>query len=259
MINFIHKYVLKSYVIFPLLSIFIFASCSTSNAEEISRDYSGEELFKGIFFLQGDSASQLESLQPQLAKRKAMYATYPEMQKAYAEFSDEIISQIKKIEPSYFKQFKAQIQTKNLYKIQLALTNGAKMIKLGGLASEKYNGIFRLADQLDEKKVDLSTEDFKSLNTTKEEDMKKFKALLSEKYSINLDDEDYKVACTPPMAICVALLIGAVVAVTVAAVLLEVYAGAFLWGPSEGFGGSGTVGDAYLENNYLIKEIAQTF
>lgn len=261
MLNSCRKIMGNIYVASFLVFTFVFASCGRPEAETPEISYGGEDIFRAVFFLQGEAVTKLEALQGQLVKKQAMFRTYPGAEKASAEFAEEIISQIKKFEPAYFDQFKKQIQSDNLFKIQLAVENGAKMIRIAGLTSQKYGGIFKLADKLSDKKVDLAAEDFKNLDTSKEEDMKKFKSLLKERYSIDIDDSDYKVACTPALAICVALLIGGVIAVTVAAVLVEVYAGAIFWGPSaEGFGGgSSQLGNAYLQNNYIIADLAKSF
>jgi hypothetical protein len=244
-------------------SFLAFTGCEKS--EEVSleqkTDYSGEALFRGLFFFQGDVPTKVQSLRPHYDQFKQA-SRDKKVDKAMQEFIDEMIVQIKQIDPTYFDQFKAQIQSDNMYGIELAIANGTKMIEAAGYRSEKYAGMFKLQHALEVKKVDFSKAEFQNLDLKTAEGVEKFKKILKKDYLIDLDDEQYKVACAPFGAVCVVILVAAVyntaaaihtaAAAVNAVAVVAAYLKVGLWG---GFNAEMT-GTAY---DQLISEIAQTF
>lgn len=201
----VRKFISKWQVMMPFVFIFIFVSCYNDDEPIAKKEYSGEELFRGIFFLEGEVAQSLESLKPNLDEMETTLKTNPEAKASYGDFANEIMSQINRLDPEFLDNFKSQIESDNYYSIELALGNGSRMIKAAGFASEKYSGIFKLASDVQEKNIDFNSEEFENLDLNNPEDIEKFKSLLKTNYQIDLDDENYQVACIPAIMICYAI------------------------------------------------------
>ena len=193
----------------------IIANCSQDDGVA-KKDYSGEEIFRGIFFLQGDVVNHLESLHADLNKLKATQKANPESIEYFESFVNEIVTQINLLDPDYFDSFKSQLESNNYYSIELALSNGTRMIKAAGLKSKELSGVFRLMLEIENKKVDFESDHIKQLDFNNQEDIAKLKSILKNDYSIDLDEEEYSVACSLAIAICV--VYAAVAFISIAAV-----------------------------------------
>lgn len=257
MLKFVRTKLLKWYTVVPLSIALLVSSCYSDNESVSPKEYSGEELFRGIFFLQGDVADHLETLKLNTNSIRKTLKQNPNAEKEHMAFVDEIVNQVKNIDPGYFDQFKSQMQSQNFYGIELALTNGMKMIKVAGHRSS-YASIFQLADKINEKKVDFSSKEFKELDLSKDEDKAKFKSILKDTYAIDMDDEDYKVACVPAFAFCVGLAVFVTVAVAIhnTVALYVFYAGGFA--VTEFWSGDASVKGIGLKDA-LVSEIASVF
>jgi SdpC family antimicrobial peptide len=250
-----NKILISSLVV--LLLAFAF-SCNSEEDDKPLQNYSGEELFQALFFSSGEAAQHIQTIQSSVEKLNTALKANPEVKKFTTDFSAEIIQRINELDPTYFTRFKEQLASDNFYTMELALANGSKMIKAAGYRSS-YAGMFRLMDDLNEKNVDFSAAQLEDLDYTKEEDVQKLKDFLSQQYSIDLNSEDYKVACVPVAAVCVVYAIAAVVSISAAAYTalavvnaaawITVYAWIELWG-----------GDSMMEtvgqNDVLIQELS---
>lgn len=252
--NFIYKYrkIIKVSMIVPLFIFFISYGCQNSETdqEQTHLNYSGEEIFKGIFFSQGELPNQIEALKGEHEKSENLTATNKNLKDFQLDFSKEIIKSINALDPAFFSQFKKQMESKNYYAIQLAMANATKMIKAGGYNS-KYSGYFKLTDKLESKKADFSTKEFQDIDISTPEGIAKYKSLIKDKYDINVDDDDYKVACSIGAVVCVVYLVAGAVNTVVAA--YYVVAGAVVYAKVEFWGGGtneSTIG------NVLIEELA---
>ena len=238
----------------PVFIFFISYGCQNSGTDEqqTQLNYSGEEIFRGIFFSQGELPNQIEALKEEHEKTENIAKTNKDVKDFQLDFSKEIIKSINTLDPTFFTQFKKQMESKNYYAIQLAMTNATKMIKAGGYNS-KYSGFFKLADELETKKVDLSGNEFKNIDMNSPEGMTKFKSLIKTKYDIDVDDDDYKIACAPNLGFCYVYAVAAVVSIAavaysgVAVVAYAVYAKVEFWG---GVTNHDAIG------NVLIEELA---
>lgn len=210
------KNLLKVALVLPVFLFFINYGCQSNDSDQAAGlNYSGEEIFKGLFFLQGDLPDHIEALKAEYEKSQSAMAANKEVEEFQLEFSDEIIKSISVLDPDFFKNFKTQMESKNYYAIQLAMANAAKMLKAGGYNS-KYASFFKLSDQLKSKKVDITDDEFRNIDVNTPEGMAKFKSLMKNKYEIDLDDENYKIACAPSLGFCIIVLVVAGVTLAVA-------------------------------------------
>lgn len=240
----------KWQVILPIIMVFLVVSCYPGEDELVKKDYTGEELFRGIFFLQGEVAKSLETLRPHIDRKVESEKLSPENRSFHIEFVNEIITQIKSLDPSYFNNFRSQVQSENYYSIELALANGTQMIKAAGYKSEKLSATFKLMDEIQEKQVDFGSEKIKNLDFENKEDVETFKSILRQDYAIDIDDEQYVVACAPVLAVCLfVVVVGAVAAVVNVG---WVYAEAWYYGFSQSE-------NNIAFTNSLVSEIATDF
>lgn len=251
----VYKYrnLIKATVVVPVFAFLISYGCQNNETEEqpIQLNYSGEEIFRGIFFSEGDLPNQIDALKSDHEKSEVSMATNKNLKEFKLDFSNEIVKSIKVLDPMFFSQFKKQMESKNYYGIQLAMANATKMIKAGGYNS-KYSGYFKLSDKLESKKADLTSIEFKNIDVNTPEGITKYKSLIKEKYEINVDDEDYKIACTPGVVVCYALAavvsIAAVVYSGVVVAAYAVYSKVEFWGGAQNQNAIG---------NVLIEELAR--
>jgi|GEM_PF-7037022 len=91
-------------------------------AKEKITSFSGEQLFAGLFFAQGEVARKLS---PKLYSTELLaLANTPEAQSA----AQDIIVKMKKADESFFQDFKRAIDSNNPIEIQKALNNGSDLL-----------------------------------------------------------------------------------------------------------------------------------
>ncbi len=196
-INFNSKKIIGFAVLIPLLSLFIIFGCQNDGNDQNTAqlNYSGEEIFRGIFFSQGDLPNHIDALKANHEQSEAAMAANKNVKEFKLDFSKEIIKEINTLDPNYFSQFKKQMESKNYFAMQLAISNALKMIKAGGYRS-KYSGYFKLSDKLESKKADFTSKEFQNIDINTPDGITKYKSLIKDKYDINVDDDEYKVACS---------------------------------------------------------------
>ena len=130
--KFIRKYLMNGYVSIPLMLCFILASWgSIANNKKLTYHLTGEEMFRGVFFVEGQYAEMI----PELKAAKAAYLSDQLSVKEYAALASvrtQIIESIKADNPAYFDEFKFALQTaspetikEKIVEAQTLLTNKA--------------------------------------------------------------------------------------------------------------------------------------
>lgn len=113
----------KFYLFFMLLLVLINFSCKsdddyvTNTDNEISvNSLSGEDIFKGIFFLEGDISKNiphLKSLKEVYDKQLKKSDNYENQKKEISYIENKIVNQMKSIEPDFFGKFRDTITSNN--------------------------------------------------------------------------------------------------------------------------------------------------
>jgi hypothetical protein len=157
-ITFFQKKILNAWFAIPLLCLFIFISC-TPKSESVSPsiNYTGEELFRGIFFIQGEVARKIEIFKPYFADQNKVNSIDRD------ELSDEIVKGIKMGYPSFFDDFESVLKSKDFNKIQYTLSNAGKLIQVVGNNSPKYKKYFKMVEKVVED-IDVSKYDLNNPN-----------------------------------------------------------------------------------------------
>lgn len=252
----------------------LFLSCSEEMDQEqeqinenIEIEYSGEELFSAIFFLQGEAADNIESLQSNIEYFEKAIKSVPverreNVTEFLASFQQDITKNISELNPDFFDNFKNDIESNDFYRIEATLNNGSKVLKEAGLSSKKFGRLFQLSELLNEKQglssMNLAQEDLELIDKQKEE----YEELLKKDFNVNLD----LLNGLPGTDKCLILVVIAVAAVAVvaaveslivghAAVAVEVWAYKYhsTWSSDEKSARNAAT------NQIFIEDIAKTF
>ncbi|HSP17292.1 MAG TPA: hypothetical protein VLV78_21290 [Thermoanaerobaculia bacterium] len=92
-----------------------------------SKNYSGEDLFRGIFFAEGDIAAKVPELR-RLREAYGLSALNDKQKAAVRHLQDELIAQIKKADASYFTDFQAEIQSGNQVRVLAKLKEAGRLV-----------------------------------------------------------------------------------------------------------------------------------
>lgn len=117
----------KWYVSLPL-AIVMFLSTSCSKEAPAARPVdtvSGQDIFKGIFFADGDFASKLSS---QRSKHELFATLDQETREQLQKKINLVVDLIEKESPEFFNEFKQKISSKDHFLVKQALGEGAKHI-----------------------------------------------------------------------------------------------------------------------------------
>lgn len=215
---------MKKYItnLFILVASILFFGCSNDDSSKDLEDqsFSGEELFSAIFFLEGDAASEINSLKLALQDSEELRASLTIDERKIADefmsdFQNDLITNIKNINHNFFNEFKSNIESDNFYLIEESMINGVAILKEAGLASAKYGELFTLADKIkDLTQFDSDENSIANLEESKE----KYNLLLQEEYGFN----PASVPAIPGFERCFAILVVAVAVFAVGAVFLAV-------------------------------------
>lgn len=142
-----------------------FYSCSSEEENPLinSTDLSaltGENVFKGIFFLEGNLPSQVKFLNKKL--EVASEIDMPEdVSEAKTQIISEIISGINQVNPTYFSDLKQSLHLKDNYALNENIKKGADLLYVGLLKSKKMSEMTPEFKQLFEK-LDMNSYDFQN-------------------------------------------------------------------------------------------------
>ena len=132
-IIFIRKHLMNAYTSIPMLVCLLFVTWSSYGGHSAnSVKLSGEEMFRGVFFAEG----QFAELIPELKATQTMYSSNQlsvNEKKALALARTQIIASIKSSSPHYFDDFKASIQTANPVLIKEKLIEGQGIVTQNAL------------------------------------------------------------------------------------------------------------------------------
>lgn len=148
-----------------------FYSCKKSDdiglSEEKLAAIDGEEIFKGIFFLEGSLPNEVKFLKSKLAVANDINLSN-EVRIQKQKIVDEIISNINSVSPNYFKELEKAFKSENYYDLNEDIKKGSELIYVGLLQSETMK---QLAPEV---KTLLSKIDINSYDLKKPEEVKRF-------------------------------------------------------------------------------------
>ena len=130
MITRIHKSLLNAYTALPLLICFVLASFhSFARSNEATRAtfLSGQELFQGVFFLEGAYARML----PETEAFQTAYLNQTQTQTqraAVSQVRQAVMAHIQTAQPGYFTHFKAALKSGDHLRVSTALAEGQTLV-----------------------------------------------------------------------------------------------------------------------------------
>jgi SdpC family antimicrobial peptide len=127
-----------------------FESCTSSYASNAGKKtFSGEDIFKAIYFNEGEAARLLPALSNAGATADE-FLTEAQLAQKHG-LMTEVVDAIKVMDKDYFEKFKKTIAADDYNEISAALKESADMFVKAGLQSEKYGSSFKAAFALAQK------------------------------------------------------------------------------------------------------------
>lgn len=209
-------------------SIFLLTNCDQDDTiNYVDNKPSGEELFKAIFFLEGDLAKRISYYQPILAQMDEFEKKHPEIIKSKSQKINYFIELIKKNDNAYFNNLKNSIESKDVKKVESSILQGGDLIKAVAIIDySKMNS----SDVLD--KYDFSNKN--DLKTFLKNNEKTYEKLLNDDENSIQNINPNKEACLFPYAVVAAVVWEAAAAVNVVAIATAVaITKAAFWDPTE--------------------------
>ena len=238
----------------------LFFSCSqyddiSSQNIEASTEFSGEEIFKGLFFFQNDIANNISDLKEIKSKIESLDDSN-KIASSLSDLSNISISYIKENYPKFFDDLKITMNSGNLYEIEKKMNLSAKIIEQSMLTSEKYSKIFAINNAV-EKNPEL-LQRITELDLTKEKDLSQLKQIIRDNQIDIGDVESTLVFFAAALAV---FYVGAI-AVSIAAVLYSVVTKAAYWDPTEKLAESQKIAfseESTISRELMIAEIGKYF
>jgi SdpC family antimicrobial peptide len=133
MINYIRKWAIKPVVILPLLSwvLIVCTGCHQELIRESKPQFSGEELFRGIFFFEGRLVETLPTLKENYNIIKDLIETEKTIDinsKESIDFKQKVVDRIREKNKSFFDSFKIALYSGNPYDVKNSILEGAKIL-----------------------------------------------------------------------------------------------------------------------------------
>lgn len=209
-------------IILPLTMLGFYAlmatSCTSSFASDNKvRNFTGEDIFKAIYFKEGEAAKLIPTL-----NSKSIFEANVLTREELAQKKDlmyDLIQNIKASNSSYFTEFEKMIKSDDYNTISEALKNSADVMLQAGLVSAKYGKYYKEALALT-KDADVSKFDLKT-----EEGRKSFRDFLVTKKNVEVNEEAIALAFFIVVAVAIweaAALINVIAVTTVAAATIAV-------------------------------------
>lgn len=155
-----------------LLLAFLNLSCNQDDFVEsyvdnsISNKYSGEEIFKGVFFFQNDNIVSNISFLSDYSDRIMSLEQNSEIEKSLKEMSQISVNYINNNYPNFFQELQTAVYSNNLYEIESMFNKSVMILEQSLLSDSKYHDAMKLGKVVSEdtqliseiQKLDLSTD-----------------------------------------------------------------------------------------------------
>jgi hypothetical protein len=157
--------IMKNFFFVAFILAILVSSCTPNDEGVLQNSVSGEDLFKAVLFANGGAAKRIPSYKESLSLFNNYAETNPDAYKAYLDFINEITTEIKVANPSFFDDFKKHIVSDNYFEMDQALRGALQTFQYTGLHSKKYSYAFTKSQEIKkdiENNIDLSKIDPKS-------------------------------------------------------------------------------------------------
>ncbi|TGE29606.1 hypothetical protein [Hymenobacter metallicola] len=134
----------------------------TAVATTKAEDYTGEELYRGIFFFEGEVAAKIPAFDSYRATIRKTEAQHPEMTAVRQRNIDAMVQAARSLDPTYFAKLKQAIQSQDFQQIRQVIKQGSTLneaITLNSLTSPTQKQVYQRRKQVLQK-LDMSRYDF---------------------------------------------------------------------------------------------------
>lgn len=131
MIKLIQKLISNPLLMLSLSILLVSTSCERSNTIPITTNFTGQELFRGIFFGQTDVANRIPNITKSTGIEDLLST---EEASAINGIRDLLVEEIEQIRPNFFMSFKDKIQSGEHLKIEEGLIEAGEVISNAALS-----------------------------------------------------------------------------------------------------------------------------
>ncbi|PJJ59219.1 hypothetical protein [Hymenobacter chitinivorans] len=151
----------------------VLASCSKEDqatpapavAQHKTQDYTGEELFRGIFFFEGEVAAKVPAFDSYRTTIRKQIQLHPGLAAVRHRNIDHIVEAVRRLDPTYFDKLQQAIKSQNFERITAAIRLGTTLneaVTLNAFTSDTQKQTYlqrkRVLQSLDMKRYDFSKE-----------------------------------------------------------------------------------------------------
>ena len=137
--KFTRKHLMNACTSMTMLVCLFFATWNSFGSDKISKDnFSGEEMFRGIFFVEGNYANLIPELKTTQTTYLFQHLSSAEKH-SLSSVKNQIINQIKAENPSYFDNFKESLNTSNPIVVKEKLLEAKTLLTEKALELSKIN------------------------------------------------------------------------------------------------------------------------
>jgi SdpC family antimicrobial peptide len=279
------KKFVNPYLSMTMAVLILFVSC-TQYDEDVSQkaiseeandlmkrgaNYTGEDIFRGIFFLEGKFVNEIPSLYNAKVERDIIIenpmfvSSYPELSEQYLNQeagleNDSLVLKIRELNPNIFTELKSSILSKDPYKVKDKLEDCALLLKSALLTNEKVEkNIKVIKDGKNRGGIDPKNYDF-----TVKEDVERYN---SDMTSFLENDPEYSSEMqNETAALAIVFLVTFFVLVAFIAYLLAaiggdavVFIGNFLWIYNVNWVENWSIGDIWDGMTNVISDVIDFF
>ena len=138
-----------------MASLILFTSCEqyendtlTTSPENSIAKFSGEDLFKGLFFFQNDISKNISYLNNVKLEIEKLKNERNKISTSLKELSDISINYINEKYPDFFDELQQTMYSGNLYDIEKGLNKSVKLIEQAILSSNKFSKSFIVGQKI---------------------------------------------------------------------------------------------------------------
>lgn len=156
----IRNFAKNPFVVLLMTALIFTTSCTQQEALEQANAVTGEDLFRGIFLVDGDIAKKLDMYTPLRSALEKEYQKDPTLKTKKEELNQQLVDQVTNLRPNYFEELHQAVQSQNINSIETALQDGAKVMQtaiyIQHREAEAYKDVFA---RVDWSNYDLATEE----------------------------------------------------------------------------------------------------
>lgn len=157
----------------------LFVSCAptANDTASISAKYSGEEIFRGLFFCQHGIADNIPQLSVAAAEINMLRANNKEVDQYLSSLATTTIDYINSHYPNFFDELQMAMYNGDYYQIQEKLNLSGKIIEQAILSSEEFAAMHSIGKEIIEN-AELTAK-IRALDLTQEADQKQLEKILA--------------------------------------------------------------------------------